>query len=99
MTKQFQPKEIVWYNKFKDGRTARINDPQKHRGRPKTSHADENCVIVKGLRREDRRVEVREITEVTVIAESTVHEIILDLNFPQNVSWMGSENAHRGAQE
>jgi hypothetical protein len=39
------------------------------------------CVIVKGLIRENRRVRVHEIAEVTVIAKSTVHEIISDLNF------------------
>jgi hypothetical protein len=40
-----------------------------------------NCVIVKGLIGEDRRVEVHEIAEVTGIAKGTVHEIISDLNF------------------
>jgi hypothetical protein len=34
-----------------------------------------------GLIREDRRVKVREIAEVTGIAKSAVHEIISDLNF------------------
>jgi hypothetical protein len=42
---------------------------------------DENCVIVEGLIREDRRVKVHEIAEVTGIARSTVHEIISDLSF------------------
>jgi hypothetical protein len=41
---------------------------------------DENCVIVKSLIREDQRVKVREIVEVTGTAKSTVHEIIPDLN-------------------
>jgi hypothetical protein len=59
------------------------DDPGKHRGRPRTSHTDENCVIVKGLMRENQRVKVHEITEVTGIAESTVHEIILHLNLPK----------------
>jgi hypothetical protein len=71
----------VWRNKFKDGGTALNDDPQKHRGRLKTSHTDENCVIVEGLIREGRRAKVREIVEVTGIAKSTVHEIISDLNF------------------
>jgi hypothetical protein len=44
-------------------------------------HTDENCVIVEGLIREDRRVEVCEIAEVTGIAKSTVHKIIPHLNF------------------
>jgi hypothetical protein len=54
----------VWY-KFKDCQTVLNDDPQKHRGRPRTSHTDENCVIVEGLIREDRRVKVGEIAEVT----------------------------------
>jgi hypothetical protein len=40
-----------------------------------------NSVIVKGLIREDRRVKVCKIAEVTGIAKRTVHEIISDLNF------------------
>jgi hypothetical protein len=47
-----------------------------HRSRPRTSHSDEYCVIVEGLIREERRVEVREIAEVTGITKSTVLEII-----------------------
>jgi predicted transcriptional regulator len=59
-----------------------LNDyTQKHRGRPRTSHTDEYCVIVEGLIREDRRVKVLEIAEVSGIEKSTVHEIISDLNF------------------
>jgi hypothetical protein len=47
--KVFSRKEMsVWCNKFKDGRTA-INDyPEKHRGRYRTSRTDENCVTVAG---------------------------------------------------
>jgi hypothetical protein len=67
-------------NKFKDGRTSLNDDPQKHRGRLRTSHTDENCVTVEGLIREDRRPKVCEIAEVTSIAKSTAHEIISDLN-------------------
>jgi predicted DNA binding protein len=47
------------------------DDPQKHRGKPKTSLTDKNCVIVEGLMKEDRRVKFREIAEVTGIAKST----------------------------
>jgi hypothetical protein len=56
-------------------------DPEKHKGRPRTLHTDENCVIDKGLIREDQRVQFHEIAEVTGTAESSVHEIISDLNF------------------
>lgn len=75
-------KEVsVWCKKFKDGRTDLIDDPEKNRGRPRTSHTDENCSIVEGLIREDRRIKVREIEEMTGIPKSCVHEIICDLNF------------------
>lgn len=80
--KVFSRKEVsVWCNKFKDGLTALIDDPQQHRGRPRILHTDGNCVSVKGLRREDQSVKVREIAEVTGTAKSTVHGIISDLNF------------------
>jgi hypothetical protein len=48
----------------------------RNTGRSRTSHTDQNYVIVEGLIREDRRVKVREISEMTGIAKSTVHEII-----------------------
>jgi ribosomal protein L13 len=44
-------------------------------------HTGENCVIVEGLIRDDRRVKVRETAEVTGIAKGTGHEVISDLNF------------------
>jgi histone-lysine N-methyltransferase SETMAR len=73
----------VWCNKFKDGRTTLGSTViiHRNRGRPRTSHTDENCVIVEGLIREDQRVKVREIAAMTGIAKSTGHEINLDLNF------------------
>jgi hypothetical protein len=37
------------------------NDTEKHKSRPKSSHTIENCIIVEGLIREDRRVDVSEI--------------------------------------
>jgi hypothetical protein len=51
----------VWYNKFKDSRTALNDDPEKHRSRPWTSYSEEDCVIVEALIREGRKVKVREI--------------------------------------
>jgi hypothetical protein len=39
---------------------AHNDDPEERRGRPRTSHTEDNCVIVEGLIREDRRVKVRE---------------------------------------
>jgi hypothetical protein len=57
----FSQKEVsVRCSKFKDGRTA-LDDPHKHTGRPRTSHNDENYVIVESLTREHRRVKVCEI--------------------------------------
>jgi hypothetical protein len=32
-----------------EGRAPLNDDPEKQRGRPKTSHTDENCVVVEGL--------------------------------------------------
>jgi hypothetical protein len=37
----------VWRNKCKDGQKALNDDPEEHRGRPRTS-TDENCVIAEG---------------------------------------------------
>jgi hypothetical protein len=38
----FSGKEVsVWCSKFRDGRTALSDDPEKQRGRPRTSHTDE----------------------------------------------------------
>jgi hypothetical protein len=60
----FSQKEVfVWCNKFKNGWLALHDDPEKHRGAPRTSHSGENCVIVEGLISEDRRVQVCEIAE------------------------------------
>jgi hypothetical protein len=42
-------------NIFKDGRIALNDYPEDHRGSPRTSCTDENCVIVEGLR-EDLRL-------------------------------------------
>jgi hypothetical protein len=36
----------VRFNRFKDGKTALNDGPGKHKGRPKTSNIDDNCVIV-----------------------------------------------------
>jgi hypothetical protein len=52
--KVFNRKEVsVWYNKFKDGRRALSDGQEKQRSRPRTSHTDDNCVIVEGLIRGD----------------------------------------------
>jgi hypothetical protein len=53
----FSRKEVsVWCNIFKDGQTARKYDAEKHRGRPAIPHTGENCVVVEGLMKEDRRI-------------------------------------------
>jgi hypothetical protein len=71
--KVFSRKEVsVWRNKFKNGRMTLNDDLQKYRGRPGTSHTDENYVIVEGLKREARRVEDREIAEVAGIAKKAL---------------------------
>jgi hypothetical protein len=51
--KVYSRKEVsMWCTKFKDGR--KVRDTEKHRGRPRSSHIEENCVIVKSLAREDQ---------------------------------------------
>jgi hypothetical protein len=60
-------------NKFKYARMALNDEPEKHRGWPRTSDSDENCVIFESLIREDRRFNAREIGEVKGIAKSSVH--------------------------
>jgi outer membrane protein assembly factor BamA len=86
----------VWCNKFKDGRKALNDDPQKNTGRPRTSHTDENSVIVESLIKEDQRAKIREISEVTGIAKSTVHEIISCLNFRKvSARWVPKTEGHK----
>jgi hypothetical protein len=60
---------------------ALIDNPRKHRGRPRTSHTDDNCVTVENLIKEERRIKIHEISEVTDIARNIVHEIISYLSF------------------
>jgi hypothetical protein len=50
----FNLKEVsVWWKTFEVGRMAPNDNPKKLRGRPRISHADENCVIVKDIITED----------------------------------------------
>jgi hypothetical protein len=43
----FSQKEVsLWCNKFKDGQMELKDGPEKHRGGPRTSDTEENCVIV-----------------------------------------------------
>jgi hypothetical protein len=65
----------VWCNKFKVGRTALNNDPEKQKNGQRTSHTDENYIIVEGLIREDPGVKVRHIAEVTGIADLNFYEV------------------------
>jgi hypothetical protein len=53
-------RKCLWCSKFRDGRTALSDDPEKQRGRPRTSHTDEYYAIVEGLIRDDQTVKVRE---------------------------------------
>jgi hypothetical protein len=46
--KVFSQKD-VWRNKFKDDRTVLNGDPEKHVGRQRTSHTDENYVTIEDL--------------------------------------------------
>jgi hypothetical protein len=57
----FSRKEVpVWRNKFEDGRMTLGYDPEKHRGRPRTTHTDGNSSIIEGLLRKDGRVRLPE---------------------------------------
>jgi hypothetical protein len=59
--KVFSRKEVsVRFNKLNDGQTALNDDPEIQGGRQRTSHNDDNCIIVRGLIREDRRAKVHE---------------------------------------
>jgi hypothetical protein len=59
-----------------------------------TSYTDENCVIVEGLIKEDRRFKVGEIAEVRGIAE-----IISDLNFPVKYVFAGIRKCSSSSTE
>ncbi|KAF2882426.1 hypothetical protein ILUMI_23745 [Ignelater luminosus] len=71
-----QKEVTVWCKKSEDRRTGLNNDPEKKRGRPKTSHTDDNCTIAERLIRKDRRIIVCEIAEIIGIPRSYVYEII-----------------------
>jgi hypothetical protein len=65
----FSWKEVsLWWNKFKNCWTALNDDPEKQRGRPRRSHIDENCVIVR-FDKENQRIKVCEVAEVAGIAK------------------------------
>jgi hypothetical protein len=60
-TKTFSvERKCLWLNSFKEGRTALNDVPEKHKIKPRTSHTDENFVIVEGLIKKNRRVKVSE---------------------------------------
>lgn len=63
----------VWCKKFKDGRMAFNDEPEKNRGISKSSHTDENCIILDLLIRVDLNMTVFESEEVIGIPESCVN--------------------------
>ncbi|KAF2899005.1 hypothetical protein ILUMI_07172 [Ignelater luminosus] len=75
MVRTFQAKKKSAFGaKIEDGRTELNDDSEKKRGRPRTSHTDDNCTIVERLIREDRRITVCEIAAMTGIPKSCVHK-------------------------
>lgn len=68
------------------------DDPEENRGRPRTSHTDENCLIVEGLFKEDCRTKVCKISKVflRVVPEK--------LKLSQSSVSLGAENAIRELQ-
>jgi hypothetical protein len=77
-----------------------LNDnPEKQRGRPKTKHTDENCVIVEGLEREDRRVKDWELHSKNQLCRTT-HQlegntsVPLNSDHPHNFSVVHMFNVH-----
>jgi hypothetical protein len=96
----FSQKEVsLWYNRFKDGWMALKDDTQKHRGRPGTSHTDENCVIV---RRFDKgRSKSQSSWNFWSDRYCNKHCSWNRLRFKlmQGICSLGSENAHRVVQK
>ena len=54
-----------WWKRFKDGRTSVDDDPRS--GRPSTSKTDDNIAKVREVIRSNRRLTVREVSEVVSI--------------------------------
>ncbi|KAJ8959646.1 hypothetical protein NQ318_021833 [Aromia moschata] len=63
-----------WFKRFKVGRETTEDDP--YPGRPSTSKTDENIEQIGKLIREDRRLTIRGLPEITGIDKECVHQIL-----------------------
>jgi len=59
-----------WFKKFMEGREDATNDPKS--GRPSTAKTQENVEKVARIVREDRRLSIRAISELTNINKESV---------------------------
>ncbi|KAJ8961117.1 hypothetical protein NQ318_008794 [Aromia moschata] len=73
---EFLPRTQVfeWFKRFKDGRETTEDDP--HPERPSTSNTDENIEKTSKLIREDRRLSIRGLAEITGIDQEYVRQIL-----------------------
>ncbi|KAJ8940841.1 hypothetical protein NQ318_005287 [Aromia moschata] len=63
-----------WFKRFKEGRETTEDDPRP--GRPSSSKTDENIEEIGKLIREDRRLSIRGLTEITRIHKECVCQIL-----------------------
>jgi hypothetical protein len=77
----------VWCNKFKDGQTIVNDDLKKHRSTPRTSHTDENCVIIEGLIREAQRMKVCETQSKKQLCSMLRFEIFRAVTMKNFIFW------------
>ena len=65
-----------WYQRFKLGRTSIEDDPKS--GRPSSSTGDDHIEKVRSVIRENRRLNVREVSEEVGICKSSCHTILTE---------------------
>ncbi|KAJ8943946.1 hypothetical protein NQ318_016104 [Aromia moschata] len=63
-----------WFKRFKEGRETTEDNPRP--GRPSTLKTDENIEIIGKSIREDRRLSIRGLTEITGIDKECVRQIL-----------------------
>jgi len=65
-----------WYQRFKSGRTSIEGDPKS--GRPSSSTGDDRIEKVRSVIHENRRLTIREVSEVVGICKSSCHTILTE---------------------
>ena len=65
-----------WYQRLKSGRTSIEDDPKS--GRPSSSTGDDHIGKVRSVIRENRRLNVREVSEEVGICKSSCHTILTE---------------------